>query len=322
GHVGLSQTAADILFNGINSQAYQNSNITSKYISQELAGTNISFYHYRELNIDYGRKLFSIGDSLGGKNAVFYGGMGIKYLWGLGDLEAVITNGGVNAHSSFSNSYNINYGNIQNFSPQNVGNLFNSVGNGAAIDLGLSVIVNNKLTLGISATDLGKIHWTHNLLTAVDTTMPNLNSSNTGLNSWNFGNSGFSIGNNSIANFKPGPDYDIYLPSKLRTGAAFQLTKKIQIAADAVFPLNTASGNLLNPYYALGGEFDISKFFKFSTGVAGNSDYGFSIPFGITLSAHNYIEFSLATGDVLTYLDRNKDPHISMAVGILRFNLK
>ncbi|MEO6884316.1 MAG: DUF5723 family protein [Bacteroidia bacterium] len=322
GHIGLSQNAADILFNGVNSQAYQDSNITSKLISQELAGTNISYYHYRELNIDYGRKLFSLGDSASGKGIDIFGGLGFKYLWGLGDLETNITDAGVDAHSSFSTIYNIDYGSIQNFSPQNAGNLFNSVGHGTAFDLGLSAVIHNKLTVGISATDLGQIHWTHNLLTAVDTTMPKLNSGNNGLESWNFGNSGFTLGNNSIVDFKSGPDYNIALPSKLRMGASFQLTSKIIIASDAVFPLNTVGGNLENPYYALGGEITLNSFFKFSTGVAGNSNYGISVPIGITLSAHNFIEFFLATDDVLTYLEKSKNPHISMAIGVLRFNIK
>src|SRR6185312_1623543 len=61
GHVTLSPTAADIIFNGVKSAPYQDSTITLQKISHELAGTNVAFYYYREANLSFGRKLFQIG---------------------------------------------------------------------------------------------------------------------------------------------------------------------------------------------------------------------------------------------------------------------
>ncbi|MGL5889055.1 MAG: hypothetical protein ACRC3B_04185, partial [Bacteroidia bacterium] len=49
-HAGLSKNGADILFNGVNSAAYQDSTILNQNISSVLDGTNASLLHYRELN--------------------------------------------------------------------------------------------------------------------------------------------------------------------------------------------------------------------------------------------------------------------------------
>lgn len=339
-HLTLSPTAADILFNGLNSKEYtvDSSQTLASKISNELAGSNFSFYHYRELNLDYGRMLFQLGGSgpsvssfdvlssdkkgeAADEDDAFkvYGGIGLKYLWGLADVYANITPGGLTAHSSITSSYAINYGNIPNFTPSSAANLFNNTGSGVAADIGISAVY-KKWRFGVSATDLGSIYWQHNTLTAIDTNMPRLASNNFGINS--FGSSSdFSLANNSIMNFRPGPDYSVALPSKLRFGAAFEATNRITISSDIVFPLNDVLGNIQFPFYAAAAQFQIIKYVYVSTGFCGNQTYGFEMPLGICLGLKNYIQFYLATSDILTYLVKNNNPNISAAFGLLRFNL-
>lgn len=339
-HLTLSPTTADILFNGLNSAAYQDSTITSQKISKILAGTNFGYYHYRELNLDYGRELFKIGG--GGKGSVssfdtrsntnvggsdtgsydaleVYGGVGVKYLWGLANVFAEATGSGIDAHSAISSSYGINYGNIPGFTSTSVSNLFNNTGHGYAVDIGISAAY-KKWKLGIAATDLGSILWQHNTLTAVDTNMPKLNSNNYGIDSWSsIGD--FAFSNNSIMNFRPGPDYSLALPAKLRTGISYTINKHITLSSDVVLPLNNTVGNIETPFYAVAGQFNLVRGISISAGFAGSQVYGFDMPLGITLGLKNYIEFYIATCDVLTYFNRQKNPNISLAFGMLRFNL-
>jgi hypothetical protein len=335
-HLGLSATAADIMFNGLQSQAYQDSSITLKKISQELAGTNFGLYYYRELNLDYGRELFHIGGSGktstasfdGGKAAAdtaddalrFYGGIGLKYLWGLANVYGQVTDGGINAHSSVSSSFGINYGNsIPGFTSTSVANLFNNTGTGYGVDLGLSAVY-KRWKFGVSATDLGALNWTHNTLTAIDTNMPKLNPGNNGINSWSsIGN--FAFADNSIMTFRPGPDYSVPLPAKLRTGVSYIINKWVTVSSDVVFPLNNVIGNIETPFYSVAGQITIFKTLMICTGLAGSQVYGFDVPFGITFSLKNFIQFYIATSDITTYFGRTNNPNISAAFGLLRFNL-
>jgi hypothetical protein len=101
------------------------------------------------------------------------------------------------------------------------------------------------------------------------------------------------------------------------------LGKLIQIGADVVLPLNEANGNLKNPYLALGGEIILSGGVKISTGIAGNENYGYAVPFGFTLgSLLRVTEFYIATNDIITFFSKSKSPQASLAVGLLRFNIK
>jgi len=347
-HLTLSPTAADIMFNGLNSAAYLNPAINSEKISQVLNGTNFSYYHYRELNLDYGKELFSLGGddksaastataSSGianltkDDNAVptenemssnafkMYGGLGIKYIWGLANVYADAENGTIVAHSAVSSSYGINYGDIPGFNSTSVGNLFNNTGHGYGLDVGLSASY-KKWRFAVSATDLGSIVWQHNTLTTVDTNMPKLNPNNYGINSWT-NVSDFAFSSNSVLNFKPGPDYSVALAAKLRSGVSYVLDKYVTISADAVFPLNKVLGNLENPYYALAGQFTITKGVTVCLGFAGSGTYGFEMPLGFSLGLRNILVFYLGTSDILTYLGRQNNPNISVAMGLLRFNL-
>jgi hypothetical protein len=341
-HLTLSPTASDIIFNGWNSAAYMptngDTNILKEKMSQVLDGTNFAYYHYRELNLDYGRKLFQIGgtkesvsrtDASSGKkvkadstdpNALeVYGGLGLKYIWGLANVYAEAINGTIVAHSAVSSSYGINYGDIPNFSPTSAPNLFNNTGHGYGMDIGISGAY-KKWKFGIAATDIGSITWNHNTLTTVDTNMPKLNANNKGIDAWTQ-ISDFAFSNHSILNFRPGPDYAVVLPTKLRTGISYNVIKQVTVSADAIFPLNNVLGNLENPYYAIAGQLDIVKGVSISLGFAGNQVYGFDMPFGLSLGLRNILEFYIGTADILTWFGRVNNPNVSVAFGLLRFNL-
>ncbi len=321
-HLQLNKTAADVIFNGWSSQIYSDSSYKNMTIIQALQGTHASFLHYRELNLAYGTKLFTLGenDSAG---VMICGGFGFKYIWGLANLNIDIEQGKTAiGQSSISTKYDINYGAIQNFTPQDASNIFNAVGSGTAFDLGASAVLANKVTFAISATDLGSISWKQNTLVAVDTAMPKLDAANMGINSWDLGGQAkYVFANNGLLNFKPGGAYSTPLPSKLRLGAGWKINPNSTIGIELTSALSSNNtANLDKAFVAVGGEIAMLKVLRVSSGIAGNSTYGYIVPFGIIANA-GVMQFGIATNDLLTYLGKSKNPNISFAFGLIRFNI-
>ncbi|HTF02454.1 MAG TPA: DUF5723 family protein [Bacteroidia bacterium] len=322
-HVTLSPNAADLMFNGFNSAGYQDSSAYGQNMSSFLDGTRLTMLHYREVNIAYGRKIFGLGtkDDDGKQAIEFFGGFGFKFIWGLGNLDAKIGDGTLSGHSSMTTNYEIQYGNIQNFSPEKSPAIFNSVGQGTAIDFGFSVVINEKIRAAISFTDMGQINWNENLLVASDTLMPSFDSTETGINSWDM-NSQASYFMNDFMNYESGEGYTTKLPGRMRIGYGMKIGERINLGADIVVPLNKSLYNLSSPYFAIGAEFKIAEIFRVHTGFAGNPDFGWNVPLGITLGPLGFFEIGLATGDILTYFAKTDNPNLSLAVGVIRFNFK
>jgi len=322
-HVTLSSTAADIMFNGVNAAGYADSSAYGQNMSTYLDGTNMSMLHYRELNIAYGRKLFGFGTKTesGEQPIEFFGGIGFKMLWGLGNMDIKIGDGLVTGHSSMTSSYNINYGDIKNFQSVTPTSLFKSVGTGTAIDFGFSAVINEKITAAISFTDLGSITWDENLLLASDTLMPNFDSMATGFNSWDL-NSQAEFFMKDFMNYEAGSGYVTKLPGRMRLGYGMKIGERLKVGADVVVPLTKTPANIESPYIAIGGEIKIAEIFRVRTGFAGNKEIGWNVPLGVTLGPIGFFEFSLATGDILTYFAKTDNPNMSFAVAVIRFNFK
>ncbi len=322
GRVKLNQNAAEIMFLGMQAPIFQDTMALPQNISQIFNNSEVGFIHYRELNVAYGTKLFGIGGTKDSSNISFYGGVGFKYLWGMGNYEMVAENNVLTGHSAFSSKYGIQYGNIQNFTPEKTSGLFSSVGNGTAFDLGLGVGI-GKIKITASAIDLGKITWDKNVLIASDTLLPDTSSFNfSGINSWNLSEQASQMFNDSgLIDFKPGPAYETPLLSKFRIGFGWQVSKRMVMGADMVMPVSKNPANLSTAYIAVGTEIELATNFKFSVGVAGNSTYKFSVPFGLTLGKFFKVcELRVATNDILTYIAPGANPNISLAFSLLRFN--
>ena len=303
GQVKLSPEAADVLFNGINSSVYaDNLNITSQAISKELSGTSIFYTHYREMNLDYGKKIFHFDSNSNHGKFDIFGGIGVKYIWGLANINTVINDDGIDGHSSL---YNPNFG-------KNFGDLFSAPGHGMGLDLGTSATY-KKWRFSMSVTDIGAIKWQNNQMVAIDTTMPTLSSTSYGINSWQ--NASFPI--SSVMHFEPGPDYTTYLPTKFTMGADFRPIKKLEFSSDIVCPLNRATGNIPHPYISFAGEVFGILNVDINAGVAFSS-YGTAVPMGFFIGpAKMYI----GTADILSLLGRNKNTNLSAVVGVFRFDI-
>lgn len=324
-HVGLNHNAADLIFNGQNAAFLQDTATYSKSIGEVFDSTNLSYLHYREINISYGRRLLAFGEAGadGEKTMQFYGGAGVKLLWGLGNAELKAENGILSGHASLSNDLGVNLGTVQNFDLESTDALFNAVGNGMAFDAGISLVAKDKFRFGVAVTDLGSITWKNNLMVSTDTTFTPPDTTNNGINSWNVGSQGsFAFATNGIFNYGgPGPDYKTSLPARLRVGAGMKL-ERFEIGMEAVFPMNDVSYNIGSPYFSLGAEYNFLGFVKASAGVSGNSDWGISVPLGLFVGIAGVVEVGAATGDVLSILGSSTNPNISASFFALRVNIK
>lgn len=321
-HITLNENAADILFNGEDAEIFQDTMAFLQNISTIFDSSEISYLHYRELNLAYGRKLLGIGGTSDSSYFSLYGGVGVKYLWGLGNLEMIAQDNILTGHSSFSSKYGVDYGNIQNFTPETSSGIFPSVGSGTAFDLGAGIGI-GKMKISLSAVDIGKIKWEKNVLVAHDTLLPDTSQFDfSGINSWDISEQATQMFNDSgLIEFKPGEPYSLTMLSKFRLGIGYQISKRMVAGADLVLPLNDEPTNLESAFFALGTEMALASNFFFSIGVSGNSTYGFSLPCGVTLGRFfKFLELRVATNDLLTYLNHGSNPNISLAVSLFRFN--
>ena len=180
------------------------------------------------------------------------------------------------------------------------------------------------MKITISATDIGQITWSKNVLTAQDTLLPKPSQFNYGgITSWNMAQQANHMFNDSgLIKFKPGNSYTTFLPSKFRIGIGYEFTKRFAAGADIVMPLNNKPTNLENAYFAVGAKLELASNLHLNFGLAGNSTYGFSLPFGVTLGHFfKVMELSVATNDLLTYFNHGSNPNISLAMAIFRLNI-
>jgi hypothetical protein len=323
GHIKLNKNASEILFMGMDAPIFKDTAFwlqpdPQKTIAKVYEGSKIGFMHYRETNLSYGTKIIGFGGTKDSSNVSIYGGVGFKYLWGMGNMEMIAENGVLTGHNAFSSKYGIDYNDVNNFSPDKSAS---TAGSGTAFDVGAGVGF-GKFKITLSAVDMGKITWNKNVLVINDTI---LDSSlvTQGLNSWNvFENSNLFRSDSGMFEFKPGDPYDTKLPSKFRLGMGWQMSKRMVVGADLVVPMSDNPTNLENAFFALGTEMTLASNLKFSFGFAGNSTYKFALPCGITLgSFFKIMELSIATNDILTFISPGENPNISLSFSLFRFNL-
>lgn len=292
-----------------------------------LSGSNAGGYHYRELNIDYGRKLLTIkthGKGTGGASfesseftdttkatrhnvsnpIVIYGGIGVKPIWGLGDYNSNVV--GTENYEEGTYVYdNPNYG------KELLSNTFTANGHGYGVDLGLSASY-KKWKIGASAIDLGKITWTSNSFVNATVEFPSIDSAET-----------FLANNTKVFQYftarGTGPNYTTQLPSKFRSGISYQPTKWIELSGDYVAPLNTVEGNLLHPYIAAGAYIRVFHFLSLSAGYASEQEFPTVVPVGVFLNFVENVQFFAGTNDLIAYLNPDNGRVISVSFGFKLF---
>lgn len=278
-------------------------------------GTSIKFNWYREYNVSYGRQLLHTD------GFTLYGGVGVKYLSGMGFLDFEAKDGSVFGFSAMSPYFNVDYGaaattnpnasNDKSFPPK-------QVGHGYGFDLGASAIIMERIKVGLAFNNIGSITWSGNTYTASDVQIASYAFS--GINNYNlFSNIDNIIGVHSPIGWSGQGERTVALPSVMRLGAGIQLNEKLEVGADAVFPVNHEPGNYHQPVFGIGGDVKPIPWLQFSAGLVAGGDYDMKIPMGITaIVAHGTYEAGIASRDAVTFFAQHR-PTLSVCAGFLRF---
>jgi len=290
--------------------------IAAQLFSDIMGDSRLSLSWYREYNFSYGRRIMSNDD------ISIYGGVGFKYLSGIAIMEARVNDGSLEAYSAITPAFGINYGDsAKTGNPSTVESssiLPKSVGTGMGFDIGVSVIIGEKLKLGASLNDIGSITWDGNVYQANDDSLFDLTSG--GFGSYNIFNEAQKVmGEEGMFDWSGVVERKVKLPTNMRIGASFQPNEKFEVGLDMLIPVNDVAGSYGKPLMSFGMDITPIPWLRLSTGVSSGGNYGFNLPVGIVLMINEGAwEIGVASRDAITFFSEDR-PTLSLSAGFLRF---
>lgn len=295
-----------------------------------LKGSRFSMSWVREYNLSYGKKIVDL------YNFSMHIGAGVRYVQGKGVIDlAAEDNKLTSSIISLSPTFGLDFGTdpkiVQSptFSPPDPSASFlekfafaKSVGSGFGFDLGINMVIKRNLYIGAAINNIGSINWDGNVYDLTDGKLVSLEG--TGFNTYNILTNAQSALQfaGDLSPFKwEGVKAQVRpLPSTFRFGASYEYFRTFHLGFDIIMPLNNVSGNLKDPLYIVGGDWQINRLIKISSGVnyGGNSGKHVNIPAGITFSNNRRsLEVGLATLDFQSLvLSLGRSSTISIAAGV------
>ncbi len=328
-HLALNQNAADVIVNGKYAASLQpyypvdpatgnpaGTGTAAPLVSAFLNGTAIQLAWTSEYNVAYG---VQVVDQEALKLSV---GAGYRYIQGIGVADVRADGGSLSAYTALSPIFKVNYGSLATSSNFNyeTGSGLHPVGKGHGYDAGLSAELGKGLRLGVSVTDLGKMTWTGNVVTAADQKLQRTTA--TGLQTYDVLTeivNQFDADQSSLFTYQAAQERTAQLPAKLRLGAGYRVSSLFEVGVDYTAPLNKVAGNLTSSFIGVGVDFKPVSWIRLSTGVSGGSGYGTSLPLGLTLVTPVW-EAGVSSRDITGYFNE-KSPYYSIAFGFLRFKI-
>lgn len=320
-HSRLSESASGLIFEGYNFADYFDTIIVTPddtfgisshplSLSELTEGTDISFVVRSEINLAYGLKLF-------GTDAFsVFAGIGMKYVMAHAYFDFHSQDGIITGVSALGlNLLTLN----DSITPSDLTtNSLQPVGKGFGFDIGGSARVGDAITVSASIIDIGKIHYTANVLEFHDALLDTVSFS--GVNSTDPVQIIRQIlKNENVIDYDGEKEFDAPLPTVLRMGAGLKATDFFTAGVDFVLPLNDAAGSFPDPVLGVGAQVKLGKVIKLSAGISTGGGYGLNVPAGFGLD-FKYYEFGIASRDVLTLFGQAR-PTVSLAMGVLRFKI-
>jgi hypothetical protein len=277
--------------------------------------TTVKSHFYSTINAAYGKEVF--------RNDVFHvvAGIGLKYVMGYyymnmqsvdGHLQGKVVDNP--ALSALSENFNLPDTNQDSFTKPS--------GHGFGVDLGGTIVIYDKIKIGISLVNLGSIKY-KNAYDVLDTTIYKLNYDASTADAFN-----------ETVFWKKAESFKVSLPTTFRLGGSLALFEnRLEVGADIIVPLNKEAGNINTPTYALGGDFYLKRWFKLASGVSIGGNFAnkidqysthVAVPFGFTFIAgeNGGWEAGLATRDIISLFDMNgKGPLYSVGMCMFRFRV-
>lgn len=326
GDAVLNPAFADLVFNGINSK-YIDTIVTDAQgfltgftdtllpYSQYFNGSSMQFSWTRNFNISYGRKIIET------ENVSLYGGVGINFLQGNAITDINYLDNTASGFAAFSSVFDIDYADITNPSLDLKGDL-TPVGNGFAMDFGVTLSIRNRIYVGLSATNLGSMSWKGNLVSLNDGILDSVvnffgvNSADIYSDLPNLLNAG------GLFNWSPATTIKQTLPAQLRIGGAIAIVDNVELAVDLVQPLNSNPGSIQTTLLAGLVSFTPADWIKLTSGFAGGGIANLDIPFGVSFSftPEQAWQLSVGTRDIVSFFKQDT-PTLSLSVSLLRFRM-
>lgn len=284
-------------------------------LAQLLDGTEINGQWVREINVAYGRKVFSTD------NIEIYGGVGLKYVMGMFLMDLKFENNEGRGVASYAPIFDFDTESISGQNPSSLprsNNPLKPAGQGLGVDIGASLIIKEALTLSAGVNDIGSVTWDGNVFRVQDLKLTEL--TNPGVTNLSLIDQlDTFIGEDGILKWEGEQEIVRSLPTTIRAGAGLQLGEKISVGVDAVLPANEAPGNIRKPLVSLGGRVSPIPWLQLSAGFITGGNYDFKIPAGVVFRPKGGMyEAGVASRDLITFFSENQ-PTLSLAMGFMRF---
>jgi len=305
----------------------------SSFYSEILQGSRVAMSWTREFNLSYGRQIVDTYDF-----DVHIGG-GVRFISGIALIDlAANANGLRRSNISMSPTFGLDFGDpadtVSAQSPTFQGfregavlsKLFfpKPVGQGFGLDAGVLFVIKRKLRIGASIANYGRMNWSGNVYKLNDGKLVDI--AGAGFDNYNVFASAESAlqfaGSRSPLAWTGDNKIETELPATIRAGISYEFLNKLNIGLDVIIPQNDAPGSLAEPFYAVGGDFFLSRVIVLSSGFSMGGDQGgnFSVPFGIQYrSFKQRYEAGISTADISSFIsDFGDGSTISYAAGFLR----
>ncbi|MEW6509367.1 MAG: DUF5723 family protein [Bacteroidota bacterium] len=207
---------------------------------------------------------------------------------------------------------------LQNGEDTGVETLFDPVGTGWGIDLGVAGEVNEYLSFGIAVTDIGSVEWDKDLeIFKTDS-------------SFTIDNPFSEAQRNAIEDAvkgkkMPGEPFSSSLPTKLRVGVAVDLSRApffktylwspLLVELDYNQGFDNIPGATTRARFSLGVEYSPLSWLPLRTGIAFGGEDRSNFAFGLGFHA-SFLDFDLASENLNWIFDQDNFSYASVAMGL------
>ncbi len=276
--------------------------------------SDMSYTHIRELSISYGRQAYADDDFK------VHIGMNYRMIWGIGHFDSRVDEetGLGSGNSSFSDFYDINYNDTDSLFSNTRKSLFKSAGQGSSLSFGLNASYKDKWFGGLALLNMGRITWNENALTANQNQVAINDSIDAGLSSYQLAQETAYV--YDMLGFEQTEAFETRNAGVMRINAAYKATQSLKLYTDIVIPLGSDNdvNNYQQPNYMLGFDYAIMPdAVSFSSAFHYNNEYGWRIPFGLSVALGESAFITITTGDLRTILNKEVEPYAALSISLI-----
>lgn len=271
------------------------------------------YQHTRQLRAGYGRKVLSA------EKFTLYAGAQATYVLGIGYLNVGQENGQIIGTSTFSDAYNLDYGELNKDYKAISQRLLSTAGNGLTYGAGLSLDLAGNWNFAVAVQDIGSIRWTGKVAEAnTDSVLINPSVGN-GIETFGFAKESALL--YDAFRFGEGEQFTVMSPATVRLNALWRAKPSLTLSLDVLTPLNPdLPGSMPGPNVIAGvGYRPFMGLMQITSGILFNPDYGFRWPVGVSgnFGEGNTI-ISISTNDMFTLWRNRSNPMSSLSIATLQ----